>query len=156
MWDVLFGAANVLALVCWIALILGPRGNLPHAAIMYVGVGLLCGAYALLLLLLLGGVVDSAPVADAGGANFTTIEGVRNIFLSDGGVTVGWIHYLALDLFTGLWIARDADTKAFQRWWQVPVLLVTFLAGPLGLLIWLAIREKAARRAAGMRSRIKS
>lgn len=156
MWDVLFGAANVLALLCWIGLILGPRGNLPHAAIMYVGVGLLCAAYALLLLLLLGGAVDSGSVADAGGANFTTIEGVRNIFLSDGGVTVGWIHYLALDLFTGLWIARDADSKAFQRWWQVPVLLVTFVAGPLGLLIWLTIREKAARRAAGMRSRIKS
>lgn len=156
MWDVVFGAANVLALLCWIGLILGPRGNLPHAAIMYVGVGLLCVTYTLLLISLLGGMVDPGKAAEAGSGNFFTIEGVRNFFLSDGGVTVGWIHYLALDLFTGLWIARDADSKAFQRWWQVPVLLVTFLAGPLGLLIWLTIREKAARRAAGMRSRIKS
>lgn len=156
MWDMVFGVANVLALLCWVGLILGPRGNLPHAAIMYVGVGLLCLAYVLLLALLLTGLVDSGKTAEAGAASFTSIEGVRNIFLSDGGVTVGWIHYLALDLFTGLWIARDADSKAFQRWWQVPVLLVTFIAGPLGLLIWLSIREKAARRAAGMRSRIKS
>jgi hypothetical protein len=156
MWDVLFAAANGLALLCWLALILGPRGNLPHAVIMYVGVGLLCLTYTILLATLLTGLLDPVQTAESGGGSFTSIEGVRSFFLSDGGVTVGWIHYLALDLFTGLWIARDADGKAFQRWWQVPVLIVTFLAGPVGLLIWLAIREKAARRAAGMRSRIKS
>ena len=73
---------------------------------------------------------------------------------SKGGITVGWIHYLALDLFTGLWIARDADAKGFGRLGQAPVLLATFLAGPLGLLIWLVIREPAARRAAGPRRKV--
>ena len=80
-----------------------------------------------------------------------SIEGVRSIFASDGGVTVGWIHYLAFDLFVGLWIARDADAKGFSRLVQAPVLLATFLAGPLGLLVWLGIREKRAR--AGGRGR---
>jgi hypothetical protein len=70
-------------------------------------------------------------------------------------VTVGWTHYLALDLFTGLWIARDADAKKFPRLMQAPVLLLTFIAGPVGLLLWLCIREPAARRAAGPRQRIK-
>jgi hypothetical protein len=79
---------------------------------------------------------------------------VRAIFLSDGGVVVGWVHYLALDLFTGLWIARDADGKGFPRLWQAPVLLLTFLAGPLGLITWLALREPAARSAAGRGSKV--
>ena len=71
--------------------------------------------------------------------------------MSDGGVTVGWIHYLALDLFAGLWIAKDADQKEFSRLVQAPVLLLTFVAGPAGLLLWLAVREGRARRAARRR-----
>ena len=78
-------------------------------------------------------------------ADFTSIEGVRGIFASDGGATIGWIHYLAFDMFAGLWIARDADAKGFSRWIQAPILFATFMAGPLGLLLWLAIRERRAR-----------
>ena len=60
-------------------------------------------------------------------------------------MTICWIHYLAFDLFVGLWIARDADAKGFSRFVQAPILLATFMAGPLGLFLWLAIREKRAR-----------
>lgn len=141
-WDTIFGLANLLALLCWIALIVAPRGEITRTLIFYGGVGLLCLAYAVLLVLLLTGVIDGAS-----GVDFTSIAGVRSIFASDAGATVGWIHYLALDLFTGMWIARDADAKGFSRVWQAPVLVLTFLAGPFGLLLWLAIREPAARRA---------
>jgi hypothetical protein len=58
---------------------------------------------------------------------------------------IGWTHYLAFDLFTGLWIARDADNKGFSRVAQVPILFATLMAGPVGLLIWLVLREPAAR-----------
>ena len=155
MWDFLFGAVNIVALLSWAVLLLAPRGDLSRSFVMYCGIGLLCLVYGVLLVLLLAGLVEPVKVAGAGSASFTTIGGVRAFFLSDGGVVVGWTHYLALDLFTGLWIARDADAKKFSRLWQAPMLLLTFLAGPLGLLVWLAIREPAARRAAGPRKRIR-
>lgn len=154
MWEGLFTAANVLALACWAVLVLGRRTPVTHSALMYCGVALLCLTYAVLLLGLVTGVLDGDKVEGAGQAGFASIEGVRKIFLSDGGVVVGWVHYLALDLFTGLWIARDADAKQFPRLWQAPVLLATFLAGPVGLLLWLALREPAARRAAPPRSKV--
>jgi hypothetical protein len=72
-------------------------------------------------------------------------EAVRALFMSDGGVVIGWTHYLAFDLFTGLWIARDADAKGFSRIVQAPFLAVTFMAGPIGLLSWLMVRERRAR-----------
>lgn len=152
MWDSLFGLANIWAMVCWAALILLPRGAFVQSAVFYAGIGLLCLAYAVLLVLVTGGIVDAAPVDGGGQASFTTIEGVRGIFMSDGGVTVGWIHYLALDLFAGLWIAKDADQKSFSRLVQAPVLLLTFVAGPAGLLLWLVIREKRARKGARSKS----
>lgn len=143
-WDAIFGAANMLALAMWVGLILLPRWPALLSAVLYLGVGLLCFAYAGLLIGIVSGAVD--PVGgQSASMDFTTIEGVRAIFLSNGGLTVGWIHYLAFDLFVGLWIARDADAKRFSRLVQAPILLATFLAGPLGLLVWLAIREKSAR-----------
>ena len=73
------------------------------------------------------------------------IEEVRALFMCDGGVVIGWTHYLAFDLFTGMWIARDADAKGFSRVAQIPFLAATFIAGPVGLLSWLAVRERRAR-----------
>lgn len=143
-WASLFGIVNMIALVAWIALILLPRWPALLAACLYAGVGLLCLVYAIGLVGIVTGTFDPGG---AGGSepSFSTIEGVRGIFASDGGVTIGWTHYLAFDLFVGIWIARDADAKGFSRFLQAPVLVATFMAGPLGLLIWLVIRERRAR-----------
>ena len=144
-WASLFGIVNLMALVAWVALILLPRWPTLLAACLYAGVGLLCLVYTAGLIGIVSGGFDPGGSAD-GSASFSTIEGVRAIFASDGGVTIGWTHYLAFDLFVGLWIARDADAKGFSRFLQAPILLATFMAGPVGLLLWLAVRERRARR----------
>jgi len=141
-WSAILGGVNSLALIAWAALILLPRWPALLAALLYLGVGILCLVYAVCLIGVLSGVI---PAGD-GGADFTTIEGVRSIFASDAGVTIGWAHYLAFDLFVGIWIARDADGKGINRFIQAPILLATFMAGPLGLGLWLLVREPAARR----------
>lgn len=146
-WSAIFGAANILAMIAWAALILLPRWPALLSALLYLGVGLLCATYVFLLVGSLSGWLPPGNVVGEGGAvDFSTIEGVRSIFMSDLGVTVGWVHYLAFDLFVGLWIARDGDAKNVSRFVQAPILLATFLAGPLGLLVWLLVREPAARR----------
>lgn len=142
-WAFLFNAVNLLALTGWTALILLPRWPALLSAVLYLGVGLLCLVYASGLVGVLSGVI---PNTGGGGADFSTIAGVRAIFAGDAGVTIGWTHYLAFDLFVGLWISRDGDAKNISRLVQAPVLLATFLAGPLGLGIWLLLREPVARR----------
>jgi len=153
-WDFAFQAANIWAMLMWAMLILLPRGPFTGAAVFYGGVGLLCFAYVLFMGLVVGDVVDPVQQAESTGASFTSIEGVRSMFSTDGGITIGWIHYLALDLFAGIWISKDADAKDFSRFVQAPVLLLTFVAGPAGLLLWFLIREKRARAAAGPRKRV--
>ena len=140
-WARIFQGVNLAALIAWALLILAPRWPALLSALLYLVIGGLCALYAVLLISVLSGVIP----AGNGGADFTTIEGIRSIFASDVGVVIGWTHYLAFDLFVGLWIARDADAKFFPRWIQAPILLATFLAGPLGLVIWLVIREPRAR-----------
>jgi hypothetical protein len=133
----------MLALVGWVALILLPRWPALLSAVLYLGVGLLCLVYAAGLIGVVSGLI---PNPGGGGADFSTIAGVRAIFASDAGVTIGWTHYLAFDLFVGLWISRDGDAKNISRFIQAPVLFATLMAGPLGLGIWLLLREPAARR----------
>ena len=149
MWAALFTVTNMLAIIGWLLLAAGPRQPLVHSAILYLGVALLCLTYAVVFALVLSGAVDPVRVAGAGPMGFSSIAGVRGLFASDGGVVIGWTHYLAFDLFTGLWIARDADHKQFGRLIQLPFLFATFMAGPVGLLAWLMVRERRARTKAG-------
>lgn len=134
MWASIFSFVNLLALIGWVILVLLPRRELLLSVVLYLGVGILCLVYAAGL--------GYAIWTGAAEADFGSIEGVRAIFASDAGVTVGWTHYLAFDLFVGLWIARDADAKGVGRMWQAPVLIATLMAGPVGLLVWLVAREK--------------
>ena len=146
-WTFLFGLTNAIALAGWTALLLLPRRPLTLSLVLFAGVGLLCLAYAVMLTLLVGGWVDPGALPGAPPFNPAdySIEGLRRLFLTDAGMVVGWTHYLAFDLFVGLWIARDADGKGFRRLVQAPILLLTFLAGPFGLLIYLIVRERRAR-----------
>lgn len=148
MWQSLFGLTNLIAVIAWAILLLAPRRPLLLTTILYLGVGLLCLIYAALFVPLLAEWIDPVRVPGAAPPDLTdySIAGIRALFLSDGGIVIGWTHYLAFDLFAGLWIARDADAKSVSRLVQTPILFATFIAGPIGLLLWLIIREPAARR----------
>jgi hypothetical protein len=147
MWQSLFVLTNVVALTCWAMLAFLPRKPMVMASVLFFGVGLLCLVYAAMFATLFGGIADPVRVAGAAPpdlANYS-IPGLRALFMSDGGIVLGWTHYLAFDLFIGQWIARDADNKGFNRLVQVPFLFLTLMAGPIGLLLWLVVRERRAR-----------
>jgi hypothetical protein len=52
----------------------------------------------------------------------------------------GWIHYLAFDLFVGAWIARNGSAEGVSPLVLTPILLATFLAGPIGYLAYALLR----------------
>jgi hypothetical protein len=55
-------------------------------------------------------------------------------------VTAGWIHYLAFDLLAGIFIKRNGIKHNISHWLFVPCLLLTFMFGPMGLLVYLLVR----------------
>ena len=147
MWQSLFVLTNVVAFSCWAMLAFLPRRPIVMAAVLFFGVGMLCLVYAGMFVALFGGLADPVRVAGAPPADIMnyTLPGLRALFTSDGGIVLGWTHYLAFDLFVGQWIARDADNKGFHRLVQLPFLFITLMAGPIGLLLWLVVRERQAR-----------
>ena len=68
------------------------------------------------------------------------------MFQSHGVLVAGWIHYLAFDLFIGAWEVRDAQANRVPHLLVVPCLLLTFMLGPAGLLLYLVLRAALRRR----------
>lgn len=130
-FDALFSIASTAAMLGWAGLILLPRRPMLLVALRYGLIAALSVAYAALIFVYFFGV-------DGGG--FASIAEVRALFMSDGVLVAGWIHYLAFDLFVGIWIAIEADRRGYHRILQVPMLIGTFMFGPVGLLLYYLAR----------------
>jgi Domain of unknown function (DUF4281) len=140
-WEAIFGYANLYAMICWAVLAFAPKRDVVLAPLFYAGTGLLALAYAVLIVGLLGGIIDGGAGGGDGTPDFTTLAGVQALFDTQGGATIGWIHYLAFDLFVGIWTARNADRRGINRIVQAPVLFFILIAGPLGLTLYLILRQ---------------
>jgi hypothetical protein len=129
-WDSLFGIGNSLAMAGWLALILLPRWSWLLAGLRYGLLTLLALAYVTLIL---------GYFFQIEGGGFDSIVAVRTLFASDPLLLAGWLHYLAFDLFVGLWLAERATEINLHRILQAPILAATFMFGPLGLLLGYAM-----------------
>jgi hypothetical protein len=56
------------------------------------------------------------------------------------GATIAWVHFLAFDLFAGRWVYLDSRQRGMTAWLVSPILFLVLMVGPLGLLIYLAVR----------------
>lgn len=74
------------------------------------------------------------------GGGYGSLSEVRSLLSKEEMLLAGWVHYLAFDLFIGGWIAVNADRVRLNRLVQIPVLMATFMFGPMGLGMFLVIR----------------
>jgi hypothetical protein len=146
-WEMIFTVTNSGVLLFWLLLAFGPRTVVTRKIIFFAGVCLLAATYAVLIVMLLGGFVDDG--GSGGSPDFTTLAGIQALFAAKGGATIGWIHYLAFDLFVGMWIASNADRHGFSRIVQVPFLFFTLMTGPLGLTLYVLVRKLSGRTVSG-------
>jgi hypothetical protein len=130
-FEQIFSLASTAALIGWVCLIFLPRHPLVIGGLRYGLIGGLSVVYTVLIMLFFFRIE---------GGGFNSISEVRALFLSDAGLLAGWVHYLAFDLFVGMWIAAEADRAGVSRFLQAPMLVATFMFGPIGLLLYLVSR----------------
>lgn len=124
----IFSFVNLVALAGWLALAVFPRRRWAERLAAWIIPGLLAGAYV--------AIVAASWGRSPGG--FSSLAAVSQLFDNPWMLLAGWIHYLAFDLFVGSWIVRDARRRGIAHGWVLPLLLLTFLFGPAGLLgYWL-------------------
>ncbi len=144
-WDLIFSFTNAVALLGWVVLAVWTRTPRTFALVLNLGVGLLCLTYFILFVLLFANLVDPGRIAGAAEPDLLdySVAGLRPLFMSDGGIVIGWTHYLAFDLFVGAWEVRTARAEGIPHLLIIPALVLTFLFGPAGFLLFMVIRAVA-------------
>ena len=68
------------------------------------------------------------------------LPGVMALLGSPVGAAAGWAHFIAFDLFIGRWMYLDSRERGMHPLAMAPVLVLTILLAPLGLLSYLVLR----------------
>ena len=126
-----FSAANLIAMVGWLILIVGARRRWVAP--------LVTGAILPLLFAVLYGLLIATHWGEKTGG-FGTLAQVHALFSNDWLLLAGWVHYLAFDLFIGSWQVRDAQKHRIPHLMVTPSLILTFFFGPIGLLLYYTVR----------------
>jgi hypothetical protein len=128
-----FELSSLLVAPFWLLMILAPRWRVTER-IQRSLVGVLAPT-ALYAVLVLPRLPELLPVVAR-----PELGAVAALLGTPAGTTIAWAHFLAFDLFVGRFIYLDARARGLSAWLVSPLLVLTLLLGPLGLLTYLVVR----------------
>ncbi len=77
-----------------------------------------------------------------GAVSSPSLDAIAPMLGTPEGATVAWVHFLAFDLFVGRWVYLDARARGVTPWLTSPLLFLTLMLGPAGLLGYLLARGR--------------
>jgi hypothetical protein len=126
-----FQIVNVLPLPIWLVWMTAPSSRLSRTLARALWPWVILAAAYLVFLTIAILQQGLSP------ASFGSLDGVMSLFDSRWATVAGWTHYLCFDLFVARWIMNDAPDAGY---WLTPILFLTLMFGPVGLLCYLAVR----------------
>jgi hypothetical protein len=133
----LYSLCGMLVLPGWLLLVFLPRWKWTARLVCPVVIPLVLACVYLWL-------VATTFGRTPGG--FGSLAEVSQLFQNPRALLAGWIHYLAFDLFIGSWEVRDAQRVGVHHLLVVPCLVLTFIFGPVGLLLYFVLRASIRRK----------
>jgi hypothetical protein len=129
--DAFYGYASVLIFIPWLLLIAAPNWRFTEP---------IAFGSALVLSLVAAWFTFNYLTNGEAGGSLLSLEGLRNLFRNQAMVLTGWFNYLSFCLLVGIWQVHDARQEKIPHLGVVPGLVLTMLAGPAGLLVYLLVR----------------
>ena len=137
MMDALFQASFLIVAPFWFAMIALPRLALTQRVVASPWIA--APAALLYLALVVPGLFEVV-----GAVASPALAPIAAMLGTPEGATIAWVHFLAFDLFVGRWIYLDARARGVRWWVTSPLLFLTLVLGPAGLLAYLLARTHAA------------
>ena len=135
--EILYYWVNLGVLPFWLILIFFPKSYLSRYLVTSIfPILVLSGAY---IFVLYKSYLNSFNFDD----NFNLYLGINNIselFSNDTFLMMFWIHFISINLFTGSWMVKDSQKFMMNKIILFIPLIITYLIGPLGLLVYWLIR----------------
>jgi hypothetical protein len=129
--ELIFKAATAAMFFPWAMMIFAPRHRWTERIVVFFVLIFCAGAVFVIVQNTIEGRQDG---------DFLSLNGLTRFFQNRGMMLAGWLNYLAFSLSAGIWQQNDSENIKLSHIWVVPSLILTFLAGPLGLILYLFIR----------------
>lgn len=137
--ETIFNLNNLVIMPFWLLMIALPHWRWTQRIMATLWpIVVLALIYAVLLLSQVGGSASSLLNP--------TLAGIAGLLGTPAGAVAGWAHFLAFDLFVGRWAYLDSRERGISAWLVSPTLFFILTAGPLGLLLYLAVRWLAPQK----------
>lgn len=128
-----FMVSNLLVMPFWLLMIFVPHWRLTKRIMEPLWCAVIPAlVYAGLFLTQLGG--------DPGALLNPSLDGIAALLSQPQAALIAWVHFLTFDLFVGRWAYLESRQKAISAWLVSPTLFLILMAGPLGMLVYLALR----------------
>ena len=141
--DMFYLWINIGVLPFWLLIIFFPQSHLcKYLATSIFPIFLLSGAYIFILYQAYIGSFDFI-------GNFNLYLGlsyVSELFRDDLYLLMFWTHFVAVNLFIGGWILKDSNKFGINKIILAFPLIITYLIGPLGILLYWLVRIFYAKR----------
>ncbi len=146
MLDLLYVLVTLIPLPFWFLMIFLPhRGVTRRVANNYL-VFLVLGA--LYVFTLVGATASAISAASQGGPaiDFSSTASLAALIANPAVALVAWLHIVTMDLIGGHWMYHEAQRLKAPTILTSISLILTFLAGPLGLFVFVLWRSLTGLR----------
>jgi len=141
-YENIYLAANWGVIPFWLLLIFIPHHQVTNFLTQSIIIPLLLAAgYAYLsyIIYLEGNIFEGFEL-------YSGLNGLYSMFANEALLLIFWLHFLAISLFAGSWIVRDSKRFLIPKIVIIPSLILTYFAGPIGLVIYWFFRIFFAKK----------
>ena len=135
--EILYYWVNLGVLPFWLILIFFPHSKICRIFVTSIFPFLiLSGAYIFILYKSYLSSYDYSSNFDL----YLNKDNLKNLLSNDYFLIMFWVHFISINLFTGGWIVKDSQKFTIHKFLIIVPLVITYLIGPIGLLIYWLIR----------------
>ena len=77
---------------------------------------------------------------------YISLDNLYTVFSTESFLLAFWIHFLALNLFLGSWVSRDAVKYNISKKLVIVPLILIYFIGPIGLVLYWFFRIFFAKK----------
>ena len=135
--EILYYWVNLGVLPFWLILIFFPNSKICRIFVTSIFPFLiLSGAYIFILYKSYLSSYDYSSNFDL----YLNKDNLKNLLSNDYFLIMFWVHFISINLFTGGWIVKDSQKFTIHKFLIIVPLVITYLIGPIGLIVYWLIR----------------
>ena len=135
--------SNLGLLPFWLMIILIPHARITQIFVNSVIIPLIIGAAYIYILY--ETILLDEPVIDIFKL-YINLDNLYTVFSTESFLLVFWLHFISINIFVGSWMSRDAIKHGISRSKVSFPLILLYLIGPAGIVIYWMMRIFYAKK----------